>query len=211
MKKIKEYFSNKRSEQIFSLSLLVGVVTLMLFCAIVRICGGLWFLADTSNIEEPTRFWRETIMGMLLAFELTFVYKILCRRKWQTCVLIAICQTLIGILIGYLIRNLDSNTRTIITNIYNMFCMLIIPIIFTKKWFTLLETVILYIICTIYSLLFLVGRIGDISVSSCNFIINVISIVDYKLFVVALYLIINYFGGIKLWKRQRRMLFATKM
>lgn len=206
MKRVKEYFSDKSAEQIFSLCLLIGVVALMLFCAIVRICGGLWFLADMSNIDKPTRFVRETVMGALLALELTFVYKILCRTKWLVCIAISVCETLIGILIGYLTRNIGKT----ILNLFYMGCNFVIPLFFTKKAFTLLESALLYILCLLYSLLFLCGRIGGISIATYNFYANVIGAIDYKLFIVALYLIINYFGGIKLWNKQKRVLFKTR-
>lgn len=202
--KIKEHFSTKTSEQIFSLCLLIGIVTLMLFCCIVRLFGCLWFTADLSKIQEPSREWQEIIMGLLLAFELTFVYKILCRKKWLVCILIAACETLSNILIGYLVQNINDGQA--ITNVFHLLCIFLIPIPFVKHWMSLIDSATVYILSLLYGLAFMVGRIGNFDNYAYNFIANVVGIIDYKLFIIALYLTINYFGGIRLWKKQKRLI-----
>lgn len=210
MSKIKEYFSTKTSEQIFSLCLLVGITALMLFCCIVRLCGALWFTADLSGIKEPSRAWQETILGLLLAFELTFVYKLLCRAKWWICIAISIIEAAVGILIGYLVRNLSCDN--IITNLFYMVCMFIIPLPFVKHWFSLIDSAIVYGLGCLYGLLFMVGRIGNMSITNgYNFIYNIVGMIDYKLFMVALFLTINYMGGIRLWKTQKRLILQKKL
>lgn len=148
MKRIREYFSNKTGEQIFVLCLLVSVVAVMLFCAIVRLCGGLWFTADLDSVPEPSSFWQEVIKGILLIFELIFTYKILCRASWIICFCIAFIETVIGIVIGYFAE------QTYIMTIYYFLCMMIIPICFKRTWFTLIESLLLYIICSLYGLIF---------------------------------------------------------
>lgn len=207
MNKIKEYFSTKTGEQIFSLCLLIAVVAVMLFCAIVRLCGGLWFTADLENVPEPSKFWKEVVSISLLVFELLFVYKILCRTKWFICFIISILQALSCLLIGFI-----TDGNNLFTNVFNLLCYLIIPLFFVKHWFSLIESIILYAIETIYAVLFLVGRIGNFDVNyGYNFIASILSSIDYKLFIVALYLIIKYFGGIKLWKNQKRLIFQTDL
>lgn len=208
MNKIKEYFSTKTGEQIFSLCLLIAVVAVMLFCAIVRLCGGLWFTADLDSIDEPSVFWQEVIKGALLIFELIFTYKILCRTSWFISFCIAFVETVIGIVIGSFIE-----TEYILT-IFYFLCTMIIPVCFVRSWKTLLESIIFYAICSLYGLIFLVGRIGNISITesySTNFIYSVLGSIDYKLFFVCLYLIIKYFGGFKLWKKQKRLIFQTDL
>lgn len=209
MIKIKEYFYKRTSEQIFSLCLLIGIVVLMLFCCIVRLCGGLWFTADLSSIKEPNKFWQEVIKGALLTFELVFVYKLLCRTKWWICFVIAVCETGIGILISYLLRNFEYNQT--ITNIFYMLCYFIVPLPFVRHWFSLIDSAVIYILGFLYSLLFMVGRIGNLEIGTFNFVFNVIGAIDFKLFIVALYLIINYFGGIRLWKNQKRLILQKKL
>lgn len=201
MRTPKEYFSDKTPEQIFSFCLLIGCVALMLFCAIVRLCGGLWFSADLSKVPIPSEFWQEVIKGVLLFIEALFVYKILCHTSWIITSFVAIAYVLLGILIGKVFDNY------IISNIYYMLGYLLVPIIFVRKWYSLLDNIILYIIAFLYALLFLVGRIGKTENASYNFVIQVLTTIDYKLFFVSLYLFICNFGGIKLWKTQKRLIF----
>lgn len=204
MNRVKEYFKNKTGEQIFSLCLLTSVTLIMLFCAIVRLCGGLWFAADMSKITAPSKIWQETVKATLLIFELLFVYKILCRTSFLTCFGIAIAETLVGILLGETVNN------SIVSNLFYMACYFIIPLCFRRKLFSLLESAILYGLQILYAALFLTGRIGGIDTQAAyNFVISVLGTIDYKLFIVAMYLFIKYFGGIKLWKKQKRLIFQT--
>ena len=207
MKSVKEYFSNKSGEQIFVLCLLVSCVAVMLLCVIARLCGILWFAADLEIVPVPNKFWQEVIMILLLAFELIFVYKILCRAKWWICFCIAFTQAIICELLGLFIE--ESN---LIINIFNLVCYFIIPLFFVKHWFSIVESAILYILQTIYAILFLVGRIGGVDENAAyNFIYNVLGTIDYKLFIVSLYLVIKYFGGIRLWKTQKRLIFQADL
>lgn len=204
MNRVKGYFKNKTGEQIFALCLLISVILLMLFCAIVRLCGGLWFAADLSKITAPSKFWQETVKATLLVFELLFVYKILCRTSFFTCFGIAIAETLVGILLGETVNN------SIVSNLFYMACYFIIPLCFRREWFSLLESAILYGLQILYSVLFMVGRIGGIDENAAyTFAFGIISAIDYKLFIVAMYLFIKYFGGIKLWKKQKRLIFQN--
>lgn len=205
MSKVANYLNNK-GEKIFSLCLLCTSVILMLFCAIVRLCGGLWFTADLSKIPTPEIWLQEIIKGVLLVFEATFVFKILCRKKWLVCIGLAILYTLLGIAVGAIFDN------AIVSNVYYAVCYLFVPIIFVRKWYSLLDNVILYITALLYGLLFSVGRTGGITQEyAYNFVVQVLSGIDYKLFFVALYLYIKNFGGIKLWKKQKRPFFRTDL
>lgn len=206
MNRVKGYFKNKTGEQIFALCLLISVTLIMLFCAIVRLCGGLWFAADLSKITEPSKFWQETVKATLLIFELLFVYKILCRTSFFTCFGIAIAETLVGILLGETVNN------AIIINLFNMSCILFIPIFFVRSWFSLLENALLYGLSMLYGIVFLVGRIGGIEAGAAyNFTISILGIIDFKLFFVSLYLVVKYFGGIRLWKTQKRLIFQKDL
>ena len=207
MKSVREYFSDKSGEQIFVLCLLVSSVAVMLLCVIARLCGILWFAADLEAVPVPNKFWQEVITAALMIFELLFVYKILCRTKWWICFCISTIETLIGILIGYL-----TNGNNIYTNIFYLICILIIPIFFVRKWYSILENALLYVISMLYGIIFLVGRIGGVDENSAyNFVYNVLGTIDYKLFIVSLYLVIKYFGGIRLWKTQKRLIFQTDL
>lgn len=204
MIKIKDWFKSKSAEQIFSLCLLLTCVFVMLFCAIVRLCGGLWFTADLDSVPIPNEFWQQFIKGCLLVFELTFTYKILCRTSWFMCICIGIIQTVIIAFIP------DSNNT--ISNIINLVMILAIPICFTRKFSTIIDSVILYAMMLLYGLTFLIGRVGYINENAAyDFVTSVITTIDYKLFIVCIYLVQNYFGGIKLWKTQRRLIFQKDL
>lgn len=199
---IKDYFKDKTAEQIFSLCLLVFCFGTMLFCAIVRLCGALWFTADLTKVNVPSEFWQTIILALLMIFELTFVYKILCRCVWSIAIIISIVHTII----------LNFIPTYLASNIFNMLMIVIIPLLFTRNIFGLLDNIILYGILTLYGVVFLVGRIGLLEENSAyNFIYNVIGVIDYKLFVVSTYLYIKYYGGFCLWKNQKRLILQKEL
>lgn len=92
-----------------------------------------------------------------------------------------------------------------------MACVFIIPFPFVKHWFSLIDSAVLYAIEMLYSLVFMVGRIGNLEIGTFNFVVSVIGTIDFKLFIVALYLAINYFGGIRLWKNQKRLILQKQL
>ena len=204
---MKAIFKNKTAEQIFSICLFISCIAFMIFCTILRLGGFLLFSADLLKIKISNRFLQELISAILLIFELIFVFKILCRSKWYICAIISIIEASICGLIGWL-----TNGAQIFTNIFMLICMFIIPLLFIKNWFVLIESAILYLLFMTYGVLFSFGRFGIIDVnSSNNFIYGIISTIDFKLFFVASYILIKYFGEIKLWKKQKRLIFQTEL
>ena len=206
MRRIKAYFSTKTPEQVFTLCLLMTISSFMLLCAIARLCGVLWFAADLTAIPLPSKFWQEVIKGALLTFELTFIYKLLLCRPSAMCFVIALGETLIGILLGEFVNNV------IISNLYYMACVIAIPALFVRRWYALLDGVILYAMAMLYGIAFSVGRIGGVNAEfAYDFVCNVIGVIDFKLFFVALYLFVKYLGGIRLWKTQKRLIFQRDL
>lgn len=206
MKRIKTFFKTKTPEQTYSFILLIFSLLLMFLCAIARLAGILWFSADLSSVETPSRFWQEFISAALLIFELIFVYKILCRTRWTICFAIAIAEAAICLLIGYV-----TDGNQIVTNIFTALCIFFTPIAFTRKWFSIVESIALYLVSTLYGILFCVGRIGGLEIYNYNFVASVLGTIDYKLFIVSLYLLVKNFGGIRLWKTQKRLIFQTDL
>lgn len=43
-----------------------------------------------------------------------------------------------------------------------------------------------------------------------SFVLSILGIIDYKMLFVALYLVVKLYGGIKLWKEQKKPFFKTK-
>lgn len=201
MRTPKGYFKDKSAEQILSFCLLISTTILMLFCAIVRLCGGLWFSADLSVVPIPSEQWQDVIMSALLAFELVFTYKILCRCHWLVALAFAICHTGIAAFIPSLLW----------TNIFHIAMIMLIPAIYTVDLRTFIDSLLLWLLCGLYSAIFLTARIGTIKDASTNFVYNVLGAIDYKLFIVSLYLFIKYYGGIRLWKKQKRLIFQKDL
>lgn len=205
MKRIRAYFHSKTPEQILSLCLLIVTSFTMLLCVIARLSGCLWFAADLTSVKEPSRFWQEVISSALLIFELVFVYKILCRTSWKVCCLLSIAETIVCLFIGFI-----TNGNQTISNIFTLVCYFAIPFAFNRSFRPIVESAILYLLEIAYSALFLVGRIGGIEIGAAyNFIYGVLGSIDYKLFIVSIYLVVKNFGGIRLWKKQRKSIFQT--
>ena len=195
-----------KANKVFALCLMISMIALMLLCLITRLCGVLWFSANISSIPTPSKFWQEVIKGILLVFELLFSYKILCRTSWSVCLCTSLFVTAVGILLGELVNNV------IVSNVYYMACIIILPIFFVRHWFSLIDNVVLYALSMVYGIVFLVGRIGGVENDSAyNFANNVLGTIDYKLFIVSLYLLVKCFGGIKLWKTQKRLIFQVDL
>lgn len=206
MRRIKAYFSTKTPEQVFTFCLLITISSFMLLCAIARLCGVLWFAADLTAIPLPSKFWQEVIKGALLTFELTLIYKLLIGRPSAMCFSIALAETIIGILLGEFVNNV------IISNLYYMACVIAIPALFVRRWYVLLDGVILYAMAMLYGIAFSVGRVGGVNAAfAYDFVCNVIGVIDFKLFFVALYLFVKYLGGIRLWKTQKRLIFQRDL
>lgn len=122
------------------------------------------------------------------------------------CFVIALAETLIGILLGEFVNNV------IISNLYYMACVIAIPALFVRRWYALLDGVILYAMAMLYGIAFSVGRIGGVNAEfAYDFVCNVIGVIDFKLFFVALYLFVKYLGGIRLWKTQKRLIFQRDL
>lgn len=193
-------WKNKTPEQILSAWMLIVCATVMLFCAIVRISGGLWFTADLGSVPIPSQFWQEFITACLFAFEMVFVYKILCRCNWIIAIIISVLHTTVMAFIP----------TQLWTNIFNIIAVFIVPMVYTKRTKTFFDSLFLYAIELIYSTIFLVGRIGDLSVdANSNFVYGVLGAIDFKLFIVAIYLYTKNYEGVKLWSKQKFVILQT--
>lgn len=162
----------------------------------IRLVGVDWF---TSSVEipEPSEPIQKLIKAGLKVFELVFIYKILTKRSFFFCLIISIAQTIVTPLFGagYVQSALD------------MAFWFAIPLSLRKdKGAAIVDALALYFLLTLYSALSLVGKFGELEKSQVHsFYKAVMSIADYKFFIVTLYSYINYKGGIKLWKIKRKL------
>lgn len=192
---------HEEANRLFAKSLLLVCLFVMLTSAVARFFGILWFQADLDAIAEPSEFVRVAVHAILKIFELIFVHRILCKVSWKWCFLIAITQTAI---VGFV--------NAMIGNIIDIFFIVLLPIAFNKDdWkCSLRDNILLYLLGLFYSATFLFGRVGMVYDAKRNFAVQVLTIIDYKILFVSLYLVVQLFGGIKLWKRQQKPFFKTK-
>lgn len=188
-------FSDPKST--FAAGLLYVFLTLTIVAFLLHLFGLDWFISNVE-LEEPTPIIQEIIKAILKAFELTFVYKILIRKRFIICIAISVIQSFV---LGFLPVGL-------IQSIADAVVMFSIPIIFRKdRLWAIVDTLFLYLLMCLYGALSLIGKFGEYeSTQIYSFYKNILSMVDYKLFILTLYLFVKYKGGIKLWKTKRRLL-----
>lgn len=171
------------------------VLTILAF--LLRVFGLDW-LASLVAMPEPEPLVQAIIKAGLKAFELVFVYKILTKRSFVLCTIISLAQCFVA---GFVpVGTLQS--------CFDLFLWIAIPLTLRKdKLKTIVDEVLLYAILTAYAALTLIGKFGELESSQVySFYKNVASMIDYKLFIVTLYLFIKKKGGIKLWKTKNLFL-----
>lgn len=180
----------------FASSVAVICIVLVIISAVARLFGILWFAADYSLITIPSETIQIVIFAILKIVELTFVYKILCRTTTVTCLILALVETSIaGFLTG------------MVLNIFNLLCWILVPLLFNAEdWkHCLMDNIILYVVLLLYSATFLIGRVGTIVDAKFDFVVSIICAIDYNLFIIAIYSVVELYGGIKLWKTKHKL------
>lgn len=185
----------------FAKSLLLVCLFIMAISAVARFFGILWFQADLSAIQEPSHLVQQAIFVVLSVFELTFTHKILCKIGWNWCFLFAILQTfVVGFFDGLTANLLDIAFIVGLPLVYN----------YTDWKTSLRDNILFYILVLCYSATLLFGRVGIVYEAKMNFAVQILTIIDYKILFVALYLVVKLYGGIKLWKGQKKPFFKMK-
>ena len=168
------------------------ILTVMAF--LLHILGAKWFLA-TVEIPEPSVTICKLIKACLKVFELMFVYKMLTKRSFTVCFWISVLQTA---LIGFLpLGTFQSTTDCVL--------MFAFPILFRKdRLWAVVDTLFIYIVMCLYGSLFMIAKFGGFSTDyGYSFYESIFGVIDYKLFIVTMYLYTKYRGGIKLWMKRR--------
>lgn len=157
---------------------------------------GLKWFECTVKIKEPSIVLQKLIKAALKIFELGFVFKILIRKSFLRCIILATIQV---VTIGFIPIHYQAYADIG----YTVLCILL----FRKHRFDgLIDYIVLFILMNLYSLVFVVARFGGIVPDVAeSFYTGIASVIDYKLFIVTLYMYIKYKGGIKLWKMKRRI------
>lgn len=168
------------------------VMTIIAF--LFRVIGLDWF-ASTVEIQEPSRGIQIATKAVLKAFEAVFSYLILTKKKWYVCLPIAIIQTAC---VGFI-------PTGIFQTIADGALLLIIPLLLRKdKLNALIDFIVFYAIMTLYGLFVTFAKFGTAGNDAVfSFYYNIAATIDYKLFIVTLFLFIKHTGGIRLWKEKR--------
>lgn len=173
------------------------ILTLAAF--LFHLFGLNWFETHVK-LPEPSEWVQKGVIAGLKVLELTFVYKMLTHKSFLLCVVLSIVHT---VLAGFIpIRVLQSAIDGV--------AMLILTVIFRKdRGWAVIDFLFIYLLMFLYGLLLTVAKFGGLSLEyAYSFYANTIGIIDYKLFVVTLYLYTKYKGGIKLWKSMKRKLLS---
>lgn len=172
------------SEQLVSKQLLQGLYILMAACSILRLFGFDFLGADTSSINEPSEIVCDIINASLFVIETSICFSILTKKRFLFCIIIAILELFVNFI----------PIKTVRSIIY-MLAYFIIPLVITKDWKSLIRSALLYALCTLYGFLYLYGRIGISTPETEEY--GIISIIDYKVFFIALLIFIKNYGGSK--------------
>lgn len=186
---------DQKSKQIFIAGLFYVCLLMTVGAALLRIFGLHWF-DSTVKIQDPPLTIQKIIKALLFLFEDLFVYKILTKHNWVLCFILSCGHLFIS---GFLNSGLSWLLDAAI--------MLIVALIFQRRWKAVFDFLFLYLLMTLYGAFVLFVKIGAVSVSDrLSFYSNVVTMIDYKLFIVTLYLFTKMKGGIAVWKTKLRLL-----
>lgn len=171
-------------------------LSLTILSFICHVVGLGWFSSSNVSLKIPSELAQKFINCGLNVIELIFVYKILIREHSLLCSIVAVLQ---AVFVGF--------APSVFQGLINMSCMCLLTVILRKDHVHgLIDFVVLAILMTLYAALLQITKFGAVSSDSANDLYKgIVSIIDYKLFIVTLYMFIKYKGGIKLWKRKRKL------
>ena len=158
---------------------------------------GLDLFASHAEIVEPSEEIQKLIKVALKVFELMFIYKILTHKGFILCFMIAVIQTIVTPFLG----------AGFMQSAADLLFWIVVPLLFRKdKLRAIGDSLALYLFLTLYSALSLIGKFGELETSQVySFYKAIMSVADYKLFIVTLYFYISYKGGIRIWKTKRKL------
>ena len=186
---LKEDNSSKRT-------LLTGLffvfLSMTIVAALFRLFGMSTF-ESTFKINEPSQMIQKIIKSALFVIEDIFVYKILTRRNWMVCLSFSCIHLIVS---GFFASNISW--------VVDIAILLLLSVLSRRKWSTIVDFLFLYALMTLYGFLSVFAKTGSVSVGNrTSFYVGIITGIDYKLFIVTLYLYTLMKGGIRLWKRMR--------
>ena len=179
----------KSPKQVFITGMFYAFIGMTIVAFLFHLFGINWFASTVETVPEPTEVVEQAVLAILKAFELLFVHRMLTHRSWLLCLILAIVQ--VGI-VGFIPSDLFQKVT-------DFGIMLVVAIVFRKdKLRALGNFVVLAILMNIYSALMLVAKFGGIVEDfTYSFYANIASLIDYKLFIVTVYLYTKYRKEVK--------------
>lgn len=191
-----ETFSDSKTT--FVAGMFYTCLSLTVVAFLLHVFGLDWF-ASTVEIPDPSETVQKAVKASLLVFELFFVYRMLTKRSTFLCLVVSVGHT-VGI--GFI----PAGT---ILSWANIAIMLLASLMLRPKLHLILDYAFLYFLLNSYGVLVLLVKFGNVDVSyGMSFFYNVAAMIDYKLFVVSVYLFTKYKGGFRLWKTMKRPLLS---
>lgn len=157
----------------------ISTLTLMLFCLVCRFCGISYF-ANNYVEHSLNPILQDFINFALKSIEIITIISILSVRKWY-----------VNVLIGFTfscIYWIPMNSSTVF--ILDLAVTFLIPFILNKfNPETITYSIILFIFIILYQFLVMQARYTIDLESKFNYIAGIVSVLDYKLFIINLYFI----------------------
>lgn len=181
MSKLKERFLLKSNEEKALLMLLLSTVFLMLFFMICRFCGVLYFKNEYPS-HNFSPILQQIILIVLSVLEYWLVTMILSPAKWWICLLTAVGYNCLFFI------PMPAICVTILSYVYMIF----VGFFLTKfDYKRITYGIILAIAVTLYQLIMMVGRYTIDLNAKFNYLAMIASVIDYKLFILNIYLVIK--------------------
>lgn len=179
-KRIKDRLKSKTPEEVFSLSLFVSCVIVMLVLAVFRFCG-IGYFANEYSEHEFIPWVQEAILFTLKWIEMIFILATLSRLKMRFILLISFAYINIYWFIN------DSTISFILDLIYTI----ILPFFINKfDYKRITYGILLFLLIVAYQFIMMTARYTIDLSEKFNYIAMIESVFDYKIFVISIYLLV---------------------
>lgn len=181
MNKIRQRFLNKSNEERALWVLVLTIAFLMLFFMICRFCGLTYFTNDYEE-HECNYILKQIILFVLSFVEYWLFAMILSTRKWWVCMLVALVYNCIFFI------PMPSIIPVILDYVYAVFVGFILNKFDYKR---ITYGILLSISITIYQFIMMIGRYSIDLAARFNYFAMIVSVLDYKLMILCIYLIVK--------------------
>lgn len=179
-KKIKDRLKTKTPEEIFSLSLFVSCVIVMLVLAVFRFCG-IGYFANEYSEHKFIPWVQEAILFTLKWIEGFFILMILSRKKWYILATISLIYSIALIFV----------TNSSITFVLDIIYTMILPFFINKfDYKSIAYGILLFLLIIAYQFIMMTARYTIDLSEKFNYIAMIESVFDYKIFVISIYLLV---------------------